>query len=68
MIDINKIMQFPTVHNNTHESAFRSYQILEYVKWMLEQNTPAPVILSIIKALQVAGKDKENGDADGLFT
>lgn len=63
-MDLNEIMKFPTVYNNTHESVYRSYQILEYVKWMLEQNMPAPVILGIIQSLQEAGKDKETSDGN----
>lgn len=50
--DIISIMEAPTTYNNVHESIYQSYQLLEYVVWLLEQNTPAPVVLGIIHALR----------------
>ena len=42
-----------------HESCLRSYQVLEKVKELLEQQVPAPAILEIIADLQSApGSDK----------
>lgn len=62
--DLLEIMDYPTTYNNVHESIYRSYNILHYVIWLLQQNTPAPVILSIIEACSAAGKDKQPPDGE----
>jgi hypothetical protein len=35
-----------------HESLFRSYQILERVKWLLERGTPSAVVLELIAVME----------------
>ncbi len=54
---ISKIKDFPSSlcvssSHNYHESLFRSYQILEKVKVLLELETPPQVILEIIDEIE----------------
>jgi len=57
-INLNKIKQFPTVLNNTHESVYKSYQILEAVKTMLLRGDSKETILEAISFLE---ENKEIG-------
>ncbi len=53
MNDVNKLKklrQHPTVIDNKHESLYRAYQLLQYVRVLLELGTPHEVILMIIDA------------------
>ena len=48
----------PTTYDNVHESVFRSYHILEKVKELIEQKTPAYVMIELINDMQ----DLESGE------
>jgi len=63
---ISDIISFPTTlgtgpnGGRFHESIFRSYQILEKVKDLLEKETPPSVVLEIIREVEDAPQlDKE---------
>jgi len=51
-INLNKINSFPTLLNNTHESVYKSYQILEAVKTMLKRGDSKETILETILFLE----------------
>jgi hypothetical protein len=57
-VTLAQIREMPTVSRDntgrTHESVFRSYHIVEKVKDLLRENTPAATILEIIEDLQDA--------------
>jgi EAL domain-containing protein (putative c-di-GMP-specific phosphodiesterase class I) len=46
---INEIKKFPRNISNNHESCYQSYQLLQKVLHLLQQNTPHSVILEIIE-------------------
>jgi hypothetical protein len=46
---IGEIKKFPRSIDNTHESCYQSYQILQKVIHLLNQNTPTSVISEIIE-------------------
>lgn len=46
---IRMIQQWPTVVDKRHESLFRAYKLLDYVRELLELGTPNSVILEIIE-------------------
>ena len=50
---IQQIRKTPVIVDNIHESLFRSSQMLNYVKVLLELGTPTEVILEIIHACYV---------------
>jgi hypothetical protein len=65
-MEISKIKEFPSTlgtgksGSRYHESLFRSYQILEKTKELLECNTPSSVVLEIIYDIEKAPQiDKE---------
>lgn len=47
-LGIEKLNSFPTVIDNKHESLYRSYQVLRFVKELLELGTPGEVVLAIL--------------------
>lgn len=49
---IIEIMNTPTSIDNIHQSIYRSHHILEYVKELLDKNTPADVVRALISALE----------------
>lgn len=49
---ITEINKRPTVLDNNHESLYRSYHILEKVKWLLENNVASTVILELISDME----------------
>jgi len=49
---IKEIKRFPTTFERVHESVFRSYQILEKVKELLEKNTAPDIILELVKEME----------------
>lgn len=49
-----EIRSFPQVHNNVHESVFRSYQVLDKVCELLAAKVPHEVIREIIQDLNCA--------------
>ena len=64
-MNISQIKQYPTsintvpsdnrtVLNSCHESYFRSYQTLQKVKELLEQNTHQKVVLEIIHDIETS--------------
>jgi hypothetical protein len=59
---ISEIKECPTVldlgsnDQRFHESIFRSYQILEKVKELLEKGTPGDVVLEIIQYIEECPK------------
>lgn len=59
MQDILDIMNMPTVINNVHESAYRSYHILSFVKGLLERGTPPAVVVDLLTQLQNAEPVRE---------
>lgn len=56
--DIQHIQKKPIVHENIHESIFKSYHILEKVVRYLELNTPNEVILELIAEMKWTNKTK----------
>lgn len=50
MSRIKHIRQMPTVIDNRHESLNRSYQLMGYVRELLELDTPPSVVLEIMDA------------------
>ena len=42
----------PSGSTGVHESCLRAYQILEYAKHLLAENTPPTIVLEIIKGLE----------------
>ena len=54
----SEIRKMPTTYDNVHESVFRSYHILEKVKELIEQKTPAYVMIELINDMQ----DLESGE------
>ena len=57
MSKVKDLRRNPTVIDNTHENLFRAYQLLQYVRVLLELGTPQEVILTIMDA--VYEKDME---------
>jgi capsular polysaccharide biosynthesis protein len=51
-MEIKQIKSMPTLIGNTHESVYRSYQILEKVKQMLERGDSKETISETIKYLE----------------
>ena len=49
---IKEIRSYPTVHENIHESIFRSYHILEKVKELLEKKTSGDIVLELINEME----------------
>ena len=49
---IIEIMNTPTRVDNIHQSIYRSHRILDYVKELLDKNTPPEVIRTLISALE----------------
>lgn len=47
-----QIQKMPVVHNNTHESIYRSFNILELTKDYLARGVPPIVMLQIIDFLE----------------
>ncbi len=45
-----------------HESVFRSWQIVAKVKELLEQNTPAPLILELIETMEEGRNEVQFSD------
>lgn len=45
-------IEFPTIINNVHESCFRSYQILEKVKIMLNRDDSKETIMETIEMME----------------
>ena len=45
---LSQIAHASTVHNNVHESVFRSYQVLALVRELLEKGTPGDVVLGLL--------------------
>ncbi len=60
MSKVKDLRRNPTVIENKHESLFRAYQLLQYVRVLLELGTPQEVILMIMDA--VYEKDMEQLD------
>lgn len=52
MRTLKEITELPTVIDMVHQSCYRSWGILEYTKWMLEQGAPPAVVLQVIKDLE----------------
>lgn len=50
MSQIKRIRQMPTVIDNRHERLNRSYQLMGYVRELLELDTPPSVVLEIMDA------------------
>lgn len=50
--DMVKTMQMPTVIDGTHESCYQAYQILMYVRRMLERGDSHQTILDMIGVFQ----------------
>ena len=53
---IADIKDNPTVYKDVHESIYRSYQILEYVKEMLLRGDSSETILDIIEQIEKTDK------------
>jgi len=51
-MDVTEIQQMPTVINKTHESVYRSYQILEKVKEMLDRRDSNRTIMEFIYLME----------------
>ena len=49
---IKEIMDYPEIVDNVHESVYRSFQILEKVKYYLSKNVPPEIVLEIIEEMQ----------------
>lgn len=56
-MNLTKIREMPTVYANIHESVFRSFHILEGVKYLLAEGTSPSVVLAIIKDLETDPKE-----------
>ena len=54
---ISEIKKMPTVINNTHESVYKSFNILNLVIDMLERGDSPETILIIIKHLREAAHE-----------
>lgn len=55
VLNMPTVMDTKDVPNNAkgiHESVFRSYHIVEYVRELLERGVPGDVVLDILKSLQ----------------
>ena len=46
------VRDYPVVVGKNHESTTRAYQILERVKYLLQEGVPAKIILEIIEELE----------------
>ncbi len=57
-VSLETIRRRPTVMHNSHESVLRSYWIVQKVKELLVNKTPAKVVLEIIADLESAPQDK----------
>ena len=49
---IKDIVEMSTKIDGIHESCFRSYQILAYVEYLLNHDTPTIIVLDIIEELK----------------
>lgn len=61
-IKIRDIIEFPTVIRNMHESCYKSYQVLEYVKAMLLRGDSPETVLEVIDHIYCPQKPKEDGN------
>ena len=52
MRDLKEITEMPTVIDNTHESVYRCYHVLNHVKIMLERGDSVETIMEIINILE----------------
>lgn len=48
---LESIIEAPTVLNKTHQSVYRQWLVLGYVRWLVENKTPHEVILKIMDDL-----------------
>lgn len=59
MKSLAELPLIPTERNEFHESAFRSYHVLEAVKDLLERKTPPDVVLQIIYMVEAVHPELE---------
>lgn len=53
---IDELRKFPTVIKRTHESCYRSYQTLQWVKKLIERGDSTESITEMISSVEEAGK------------
>ena len=53
---VSDIAKCPTVQDNVHESMYRSFQILDKVKYWLREGMPTKLVLELIDEME--GKDE----------
>lgn len=56
---IREIAAMPTVHNNVHESVYRSYHILAYVEDLLRRGTPGDVVRDLLDEIKAMGEEHD---------
>ena len=68
-MNIFEIGEMPTVIEHYHESCLRSYHILKFAKWMLQEGAPASVVLEIVEQLErhVAGTKTDDPSNHGCL-
>ena len=52
MPTILRVLNAPTVINSHHQSLYRNYDTLRYVRYLLENDVPQAVILKILDDLE----------------
>ena len=49
---VSEIRKMPTLHENIHESIFRSFQTLQHVKYMLKRKDSVETISDVIEFIE----------------
>lgn len=62
---LHDIRMMPTVIANTHESCYRSFQVVNKLQELIEQETPHEVLLEILDDLMKAPQQEMSGVAPG---
>ena len=63
---IREIQEMPTCvlmpngYNATHESTLKAYQILQKVKYYLEEKVPVQIVLELIKEMEESKNEHSN--------
>jgi len=52
MRQIETIINQPKIRNNVHESVYRSYHIIEYIKEMIKRGDSKETMLEIIEFME----------------
>ena len=63
-MNLDKIIEMPTIYNNTHESIYRVFHVLEYVLDMVDRGDSKETILEVADFLK---KYNQNIKLDKMF-